>query len=456
MNKKFLEYRKKYLEFIYDSYQIDIKESGYEINYKFIIPKLDTFNSKIIIPKNIIKRQNIDNEFLKKLAFNIGVVESISYYKCVCPEKYIIRCDYLDDFQQKWFKKLFKNGLAEFLYRNDINIDNDLFSFIFPSCINENNDYKIEFESKGNLIAIGGGKDSCVSLDILKNESDNVCFLLNPKQTMIDCAKVAGYKDEDLYCVKRIFDKKKLIKLNSEGYLNGHTPISALIAFISYLVAYLSMKKNIILSNEASANETYVKGQMVNHQYSKSFEFEQDFYKYTQKYFSSSIKYMSLLRPLTELQIAYIFSKLKKFHKIFKSCNLGSKQYNWDWCLNCSKCLFAYITLSTFLSFEEINNIFKENLLDKENLINDFKGLIGVNINKPFECVGTIKEVNYCVNKIINKYQNEKKELPKLLKYYTSSIGLKEYNDDILNEYNKENNLDEYFNKLVMEELNGQ
>ena len=131
MNKKFLEYRKKYLEFIYDSYQIDIKESVYEINYKFIIPKLDTFNSKIIIPKNIIKRKNIDNEFLKKLAFNIGLVESISYYKCVCPEKYIIKCGYLDDFQQKWFKKLFKNGLAEFLYRNDINIDNDLFSFIF-------------------------------------------------------------------------------------------------------------------------------------------------------------------------------------------------------------------------------------------------------------------------------------------------------------------------------------
>jgi hypothetical protein len=67
--------------------------------------------------------------------------------------------------------------------------------------------------------------------------------------------------------------------------LNGHTPFNALLAFLTYLVAYLGNKKYIVLSNESSANESNVRGLKVNHQYSKSFEFENDFNEYTKKYF---------------------------------------------------------------------------------------------------------------------------------------------------------------------------
>ena len=97
--------------------------------------------------------------------------------------------------------------------------------------------------------------------------------------------KRAGYKDKIVY-VKRTIDKN-LIELNKQGYLNGHTPFSSMLAFLSYLVAYLTGKKYIALSNESSANESNVEGEKINHQYSKSFEFEQDFRNYADKYLRS-------------------------------------------------------------------------------------------------------------------------------------------------------------------------
>lgn len=453
VNEKFWTLREKYPNFIFEDYKIIDNDDNIEITYNFEIPSLEEFNPKIVIPKTFIKRDKIDKEFLEYLAFNIGVAEAISYYKTTCSKHIIIKCGYLDKNQINWFKKLYYNGLGEFLYRNNIDVDIDDF---FDIIIDNKGEIfkKRSFESDGNLINIGGGKDSCVSLKILENEKNNACFLMNPKKPMIECAKVAGYSDEDIYCVNRIIDKDKIVKLNKMDFLNGHIPISSIIAFISYLVAYLSGKQNIILSNESSANESYVKGKKVNHQYSKSFEFEMDFYNYTTTYFSNDIKYFSLLRPLKELQIADIFSNLKEYHHIFKSCNLGSKGEKWDWCLNCSKCLFIYLILNPFLSEEELINIFGENLLNKETLLNDFIGLIGDSINKPFECVGTYEEINYAINKTIQKYFDSHKKLPNLLQYYYEKHGIVLVDNSILNEFNEDNNLDEHYKKLVKEIIN--
>src|SRR5699024_1564771 len=125
---------------------------------------------------------------------------------------------------------------------------------------------------------------------------------------------------------------KNLLELNSKGFLNGHTPFSAMVAFLSYLTAYLLGKKYIALSNEDSANESNVKNEKINHQYSKTLEFENDFREYQERYLKAEVDYFSMLRPISELQIAYLFSKLEKYHKVFKSCNVGSKKEPWYWC----------------------------------------------------------------------------------------------------------------------------
>lgn len=442
---KFIQLREKYPNFIYEKYEINENSNEYEITYYFNIPNLTTFNPKIIIEKKLLTNKNINKKFLEKIIFNIGMVEIISYVKCTCSKNIIVKCEYLDEYQIKWFKKLYYNGLGEFLYRNNINITEDE---LFNITANGNKiDININYNGNGNLIPIGGGKDSNVTLELLKNEN-NTCFIINPKQANIECVNIAGYENNTIK-VKRIIDKN-IIELNNEGYLNGHTPFSAIVAFISYLTAYLSNKEYIILSNESSANQSTVLGTNINHQYSKTLEFENDFNEYTKKYFKIDIKYFSLLRPLTEFQIGMLFSKMEQYHQTFKSCNLGSKNNNWNWCCNCPKCLFVYIILSPFLYKEKLINIFSKDLYEDKNLLTTFRELLGYEKTKPWECVGTYEEVRYAVSLLINKLENN--ELPYLLKYYKENYPLY-LDNDIKTNYNKNNNLNKHFEKIVKDAI---
>ena len=441
-NEKFLDFREKYNTFIYDKYEIIDKDDSYQIVYYFEIPGLCSIRPEIIINKNQAK-DNIDKSFFEYLVFNTGMVELISYVKCTCSPNIIVNCGYLDDYQIDWFKKLYYNGLGEFLYRNGINIDQDnLFNITSNG---KKQEFNINYEGKGNLIPVGGGKDSVVSLELLKDSyNDNTCFIINPKGANIECANVAGYEDKTI-TVERIIDRKKLIELNDNGFLNGHTPFSAIVAFISYLCAYLSGKKYIILSNEDSANESTVLGTNINHQYSKTLEFENDFNDYTNKYFGIDIKYFSLLRPLTEFQIGMLFSDLEKYHDVFKSCNLGSKGDTWNWCCNCPKCLFVFTILSPFLYKDKLVKIFGKDLYEDTNMLETFKELLGYSETKPFECVGTYGEVRFAVSLIIEKLGNN---LPYLLKYYRDNYPLA-LGEDYRSKYNENNNLDSNFDNIV-------
>ena len=219
----------------------------------------------------------------------------------------------------------------------------------------------------------------------------------------------------------------------------------------SYLCAYLLGKENIVLSNESSANEETVIGTNVNHQFSKSYEFEKSFNSYVKETFKINLNYFSLLRGLSEFQIGMIFSKYDKYHEVFKSCNLGSKESTWKWCLNCPKCLFVFIILSPHLYKEKLINIFGEDLFERKDMLDTFLEIIGETEVKPFECVGTINEAKYAISTLINKL--DKEDLPYLLKYYYENFELYLNEDNILG-YNTENNLNEYYNKLVQEELN--
>lgn len=440
---KFEDLKNKYKEFIYEKYEIIENNNEYEIKFYFNIPNLTTFEPKIIIKKENITNKNINKDFLEYLVFNIGLVELISYVKCTCSPNIIIKCGYLNNEQINWFKKLYYNGLGEFLYRNNINIsEQDLFNI---ETTQEKKEFNIEYNGIGNLIPVGGGKDSNVTLELLKEE-DNTCFIINPKGANIECANISGY---NTITIKRILDKK-IIELNKEGFLNGHTPFSAIVAFTSFLCAYLSNKKYIILSNEDSANQSTVLGTNINHQYSKTYEFENDFNEYTKKYFNIDIKYFSLLRPLTEFQIGMLFSKIEKYHKTFKSCNLGSKGETWEWCCNCPKCLFVYTILSPFLYKEKLINIFGKDLFEDETLLETFKELLGYKETKPWECVGTYEEVRYAVSLIIEKLENQK--LPYLLEYYKNNYPLY-LNEKFETKYNEKNNLDKHFEKIIKEAI---
>ena len=458
-SNKFAELREDYTTFVYESFSITNSEDEITIKFKFVIENLRTFEPEVKIAKNNLNKK-IDDKMIenaKNAAFHIGLIELISYWKATCSPNVIIKAGYINEDQISWFKKLYFYGLGELFYTNGIKTNiNDFMSITCQS--NEKYEDITNENNQGYLIPIGGGKDSCVTLECLKNEGDNYCLIVNPKPVTLACAHTAGYDDDKIVKVTRIIDKN-LLDLNSKGFINGHTPFSSMLAFLSYFIADIIGKKYIALSNESSANESNVEGEKINHQYSKSVEFENDFREYSKKYLKRNTEYFSFLRPLNELQIAMTFSKFEKYHSIFKSCNVGSKGEEWKWCCNCPKCLFVYTILSPFLYKDKLVKIFGEDLFERKDLLKTFIELTGNGDNKPFECVGTYEEVCFAISKTIYNIENNvelyngTKELPYLLKYYNDNFELSSLNYDLTKLYNTENNLNEAQNNILKEEI---
>ncbi|MCL2086029.1 MAG: hypothetical protein FWH05_00345 [Oscillospiraceae bacterium] len=365
-----------------------------------------------------------DVPFYSNLVFNLGMVELVSYWKAACCPTVEVRCGYLDDFQINWWKKLYKNGLGEFFYMNNIEPDDD---FIDIKALNNSGMSPTAPDISalsGCLIPVGGGKDSVVTMQMLKAYGDNLCYMLNPRKAAISTAHLAGFSDNEIIIFNRTIDKE-LLRLNKEGYLNGHTPFSAIIAFSSYIAAYLTKKKYITLSNESSANEGNVAGSKINHQYSKSTEFESDFRHYTKYSFGVAPEYFSLLRPLNEWQITKKFMSYGGMARQFQSCNVGTKTDSW--CGVCAKCLYVYIMLAAFLQDVELVEIFGVNMLKNEDLSGMLDALVYESADKPFECVGTREEIRHAL-KMAYKLR-EGKEIPPMLSRFIEQNGSQTNNE---------------------------
>lgn len=400
-------------EFVYESFHYNVQPDGLHIGFLFRMG-LITFEPEAFIPR----RQFIDfdqpTELMDTLVFNIGMAELVSYWKSFCPPTVVVRPMSLTDEQIAFWRKLYYHGLGEFFYVNSIRANADDFMTIVCDSSRSLQPQQADL-GEGYLVPIGGGKDSVVTLETLK-EGGMDCrpLIMNPRGATLQCAAVGGYGREELVEIRRTIDKQ-LLDLNAKGCLNGHTPFSAMLACYTLLASALTHRRHIALSNESSANESTVVGTEVNHQYSKSLEFENDFRHYVQQAISPCFNYYSFLRPLSELQIARLFALKEDYFGVFKSCNVGSKQD--IWCGHCAKCLFAYIILSPFIAPERLDAIFGKAMLDDESLSTEFDQLRGTADTKPFECVGTIDEVNTALSLTLQRWY-EGKEKPALLKDY--------------------------------------
>jgi len=398
----------------YDSYHYSYNAKNLEIIFQFSLSDKYFFKPAIRIPYKpdiLIEPEILSVKVLDNLVFHMGMIELISYWKAACPPKVIIRQHTLSEKQVDFWKRIYFNGLGEFFFMNSIPVGFNDFMHIESVA----DDPVVPFDlpaPSGSIVPVGGGKDSAVSMGLLNQAgADWIPFTLNPGKASRDVISAAGKKPGQCLEMNREIDPR-LLALNDKGFLNGHTPFSALLAFYSLLAGYLSYRNEIILSNESSANEATVPGTTINHQYSKTFEFESEFRTYAGEFISKGFSYYSLLRPLSEIQIASAFSKMPEFFDVFKSCNAGSKKDTW--CGKCPKCLFTFIILSPFLEPERLCAIFGRNLLDDPSLETIFDELTGFSENKPFDCVGTIMEVNAALDASLVKFEGE--SFPYLLK----------------------------------------
>ena len=414
MMSKYNQLRAQYPFFDYEDYHWHVEPDGLHLRFDFRMGPVE-FHPTALIERRPFLDFSAGN--LDLLVFNIGMIELISYWKCACPPTVRIHCGSLTDNQISFWRKLYWHGLGEFFYTNGISESAE--AFMQVECMKsedrtENSKPKkpsdlIPHTSDLYLVPIGGGKDSVVTLELLRRAGKTIRpLIMNPRGATIECARVAGFSMDEVLVIRRTIDPK-LLELNVQGYLNGHTPFSAMLAFYTHLAAVLSGIPNVALSNENSANESTVLGTSVNHQYSKSLEFEDDFRNYVAHYplptancQLPTYNYFSFLRPLSELQIAMLFSRFSAYHDVFRSCNVGSKQD--IWCGHCAKCLFAYIILSPFIAPDRLNAIFGKSMLDDESLRLEFEQLTGKAATKPFECVGTVSEVRQALAMTLRRW----------------------------------------------------
>lgn len=422
--EKFETLRKQFPVFVYKNHQYSLDTTGLHVKFSFAFQdasgkEVHEFFPTLNIPfRTFYCSEKLAPQTLDLLIFHCGMVELISYWKAACSPIVRVDAGFLDAKQKAWFKKLYYKGLGEFFYLNGINTSLDSFMEIQCSCNGKGDAVNVDLHN-GILVPVGGGKDSVVSLEILKALAEKTDTPLHPmvinmRGATRNCCMQANFNEEDCAVVNRSIDPL-LLQLNQQGFLNGHTPFSAMLAFTSLLVSGLSGCRHIALSNENSANESTVGdgADGANHQYSKSLEFENDFRAYVHKHLCKNFNYFSFLRPLNEIGIARLFASYPLYHGIFRSCNAGSKTDSW--CGACPKCLFAFIILAPFMGIGKCSRLFGKNLLDDLSLQTFLDQLCGVEEVKPFECVGTRGEVNWALQKLAPSAQGNR-----LLEYYFS------------------------------------
>lgn len=418
--QSFEKFRSEYPVLIYNSYQYSIEANTIRFSFEFQLSDSIIFrpSAEIVFPQ-IPQIKETLHTLLDNLIFQIGMIELVSYWKATCSPEIVVKAGYLNSDQIEWWKDLYYNGLGEFFYLNEITTS----KADFVTITSTGNDWKpVTGLNLTNeyIVPVGGGKDSSVTIELLLKNGERVHpLIMNPRGATIDTVVAAGLSMQDTIVINRTIDPL-LLELNSRGFLNGHTPFSAMLAFYTLLVSGISGHRNIALSNESSANEATIPGTGINHQYSKSIDFEAKFRDYYSKYISPEFNYFSFLRPLNELQIVSIFSGFRQYHPIFKSCNAGSKTNSW--CGACPKCLFTHIMLSAFNGTEYSDRIIGRKMLDDAANTAYFDELTGISAIKPFECVGTLNDVQAAVSMIIRN--SDANEFPVLINRYKEKAAL--------------------------------
>ena len=221
--------REKYPKFVYQKYSYQISGKNLEIFFDFKIEPNLKFRSKIII-ENI--NQNLPRWNLGKidnLVFHLGLMEIPSYWKATCSPIIEVEAGKLNKEQIKWWEDLIIKGMGQFFYQNKIN-------FRQPNFLKIRSLGRFDLRKADTgptcdryLVPFAGGRDSIVTLENLKKKGETALFLVNPNEQIKKVVKVTGIKKQII--VRRTIDKK-LLELNRRGFLNGHTPFSAYLAFL--------------------------------------------------------------------------------------------------------------------------------------------------------------------------------------------------------------------------------
>lgn len=317
-----------------------------------------------------------------------------SYWKTCIPRELVVEDAALSDDDAQFWNAVYTLGLGEFFYRNQIDPAGRA---SFRETAGSDRRKATAPPSPGSsLLLWGGGKDSVVSHEILEAAGEQHELLSVGRTDWEWVHRSAAVAGRALHVVSRRLDPV-LLDMNAAGALNGHVPVNAILAAAGALVAVLCGRPAVIASNEASASigNTAWHGIDVNHQWSKSVEFERMAREWLARQFDGGPEYVSLLRPLSELRIVKAFATHPDYFDAVTSCNANFKQSGpvaRRFCLACPKCVFVSLMARPWLDDAAYHALFGGDALADPGNHTFVEELLGVRGTKPFECVGTPDE----------------------------------------------------------------
>ncbi len=327
----------------------------------------------------------------------LHLIAGVSYYKAAVPGEIRIEGYDIDAATAALMEEIYLNGLGEFAYRNGLDLHGRI---RFPHGGADTPAAPPLGLREHALVAIGGGKDSLVSIEALRalDVAQTVSWI-GGSQLIRACAGRTGLPTLNIGRALA----PALFEYNRQGAWNGHIPVTAVNSAILVLAALLQGVDQVVFSNERSASygslilapDGSVTGE-VNHQWSKGWSFEKAFGEHVQRHVAADLSYYSLLRPLSELAVARQFARGDRYDGHFSSCNrnfhiLGERPAN-RWCGVCPKCHFVFLALAPFMPKTRLVGIFGRNLLDDPDQMAGYDALLEFRDHKPFECVGEGRE----------------------------------------------------------------
>ena len=319
----------------------------------------------------------------------LHVVAGVSYYKVGAPPRIEAPVPVPAE-AAALFTAVYRHGLAEYAYRNDLGYVLDLAVDVPgvapPAAPLDNADAR-------PLSPVGGGKDSIVTLEILRAAGlDPVPFSVNPNQVIERVNAAAGLP---ALAARRRLDPR-LFELNAAGARNGHIPVTAINSLIAIATAVLHGLGPVVMSNERSASDPNLMwhGHEVNHQWSKGVAAEGLLRAAVTAHAGLTEPYFSLLRSLSELHIAQLFARHTAYDNVMTSCNKAFKLHDPTvrWCGDCPKCRFVFLALAPFMDRSRLAHIFGTDLFADPAQVPGYLELLGIDAHKPFECVGEVEE----------------------------------------------------------------
>jgi hypothetical protein len=374
--------------FVVESREIEYHD-GCEARFRYRLGD-ETFEERVTFGP----LRDVDQDCVLAALELAHLVLGVSYYKLALPQTIEVRTGPITAAAAAMMRAVYDDGLRELRATNGLPPRNDV------TVEAERRPAQVTPRSGATrpLVPVGGGKDSATVLAML---DDATALVVNPTPAHM---RLVDAFTAECHRVQRTLDPR-LFELTKAGGYNGHVPITAINSSLAVLDAALTGFTDVVMANERSADAPtrLVDGVPVNHQYSKSFAFEQLF---AAAAVETGVRYFSLLRQLSDVAIAGRLAP-SPLRNVILSCNTGNfgvarTEGSQGWCCNCDKCRFTFLCFACFLEPAELVEMFGTDMLAHEQQTRGFTLLLRDD-EKPYDCVGETGEAAAAIVELASK-----------------------------------------------------